>query len=365
MVPYFDIQKVNAPYEAAFQNNIRNFFSSKSYILGPAVSQFETAFAEYCGVSECIGVGNGLDALTLILRGYIFLGKLKTGDKVIVPAFTFVATALAVHHAGLIPVLVDCNEQYTMDPEACQKAVNEETKAIIPVHLYGQLTDMKALREIAEMYNLLIICDAAQAHGAQNEGGERAGSLGNASAFSFYPTKNLGALGDGGAITTNDSELAEAVRMLQNYGSRQKYIYLTAGYNSRLDELQAYFLLLKLEALDEMNHQRRKRAARYISDLNNQDFVLPNMRKTEEHVFYAFVIRTQKRSEWLARLDAKSIGYALHYPKIRYADIIPGAIVMPIPQTERCWDEVISLPLYPNMPAEDQEKVISVLNEGI
>ena len=269
MIPFLNLTKINQPFEAAFQEKMKQFFEAGWYVLGKEVSAFEKGFAAYCGTKYCIGVGNGLDALVLIFKGYIELGKLQKGDEVIVPANTYIASILAVLQADLVPVMIEPKlESYTVDPHAIEAKITARTKAIMPVHLYGQLCEMETIIEIATKYNLLIVEDAAQAHGATGNG-TKAGNFGNAAGFSFYPGKNLGALGDAGAITTNDAALAEVLFSLRNYGSKVKYENERIGVNSRLDELQAAFLNIKLPHLAAENDFRRRLARKYLLEINN------------------------------------------------------------------------------------------------
>jgi dTDP-4-amino-4,6-dideoxygalactose transaminase len=258
--------------------------------LGNEVKQFDPSFATYCGVKHCIAVANGLDALILIMRAYKELGILKYGDEVIVPANTYIASILAVSANNLVPVPVEPKlDTYLIDPDKIESAITEKTRAIMPVHLYGQLCDMEKINVIAKKYNLLVIEDSAQAHGAIKDG-KRAGSLGNASGFSFYPGKNLGALGDAGAVTTNDDQLAETVRQIANYGSEKKYVFKYKGVNSRLDELQAAVLSVKLKRLDADNQRRREIAQRYCNEIKNPFIVLPQGITDPSHVVHIFVI---------------------------------------------------------------------------
>ena len=269
MVPFLSLKDVSESFEPELSQTIERVVRSGWYLLGDEVKKFETEFAHYCGVKHCVGVANGLDALTLIMRAYKEMGLLHEGDEVIVPANTYIASILAASANNLVPVPVEPSlETYLIDPAKIEAAITDRTKAIMPVHLYGQLCDMEAIRKIADRYNLLIIEDSAQSHGAQRNG-IKAGAWGNASGFSFYPGKNLGALGDAGAVTTNDDALAEVVRQLANYGSEKKYVNKYKGVNSRLDEIQAAVLSLKLKRLDEDNEKRRAVAARYWQAIKN------------------------------------------------------------------------------------------------
>ena len=305
MIRFLDLNKINKPYETAFQEKLQFVMNSGWYILGKEVQAFEEDFAKFCGTKHCIGAGNGLDALVLIFKAYIQLGKLQKGDEVIVPANTYIASILAILQADLIPVLVEPKiETYNINPDLITEKITPKTKAILAVHLYGQLAEMNAINEIASQNNLLVIEDAAQGHGAEmscqlsitNNELRKAGNLSNVAAFSFYPGKNLGALGDGGAVTTNDDALAKTIQSLRNYGSETKYYNDFIGINSRLDELQAAFLTIKLLDLDSDNDKRRKVAKRYISEIKNTKITLPFWDNSANHVFHLFVIRTQNRN---------------------------------------------------------------------
>ena len=364
MVPFLDLKKINKPYEEAFQKRFQQFLASGYYVLGNAVKEFEQTFAKYCGVGFCVGVGNGLDALTLILKGYIALGKLKEGDYVIVAANTYIATILAIKHAGLQPVLVEPDAAtFNLDPEEVKKQLNPSVKAILVTHLYGQLANMEALKEITSTNNLLLIADAAQAHGAEDENGNRAGSLADASGFSFYPSKNLGALGDGGAVTTNNKNLAQIISQLRNYGTSSKYINEYVGVNSRLDELQAYFLLEKLKDLDEANQQRRVVAQRYLAEIKNEKIQLPFWDGSENHVFHLFVIQVKDRAHFSEYLEKQEIGYLIHYPLPPHQQKAFSEFShLSFPITEKIHREVVSIPMSPMMEKEEVDRVISVLN---
>jgi dTDP-4-amino-4,6-dideoxygalactose transaminase len=273
MIPFLNLKKLNQPFEFAFQQKMKQFLDGGWYILGSKVKTFETNFATYCGTKHCIGVGNGLDALVLIFKAYIQLGKIQKGDEVIVPANTYIASILAILEADLVPILVEPKlDTYTINSDLILEKITPKTKAILPVHLYGQLCEMKVINSIAKKHNLLVVEDAAQAHGAMWNG-IKSGNFGNAAGFSFYPGKNLGALGDAGAITTNDDALAEVLFSMRNYGSKVKYENEIIGVNSRLDELQAAFLNIKLGHLDAENESRRTIAIRYLSEIKNDKIV--------------------------------------------------------------------------------------------
>jgi dTDP-4-amino-4,6-dideoxygalactose transaminase len=313
-IPFLDLKAVNAAYRDELIEAAVRVIDSGWYILGKEVTAFEQEFAAYCGTKYCVGVGNGLDALTLTLRAWKELGKLKEGDEVLVPANTYIATILAVTENRLSPVLVEPDEgTYNISPALARKAVTQKTKAILPVHLYGRLAEMPALMEIAEEYNLLVLEDAAQAHGASLQG-RRAGNWGHAAGFSFYPGKNLGALGDAGAITTNDEELTQTVRALGNYGSHKKYENLYQGVNSRLDEIQAALLRVKLKNLDKETAARREVARLYLEQIKNSAIILPKWEREEQHVFHLFVVRCKKREELQEYLTQHGIETLIHYP---------------------------------------------------
>ena len=365
MIHFLNLKKINQPFEVAFQEKMKQFLEGGWYILGNEVKQFETDFAAYCGTRYCIGVGNGLDALVLIFKAYIQLGKLQKGDEVIVPANTYIASILAVLQADLIPVLVEPRlETYNINPEEIEAKITSKTKAILPVHLYGQLCEMKAINEIAQKYKLLVIEDAAQAHGSQFSENESAGNLSNAAAFSFYPGKNLGALGDGGAITTNDDELADILFSIRNYGSKVKYENEIIGVNSRLDELQAAFLNIKLKQLDSENEFRRRTAKRYLSEIKNDKIILPNWDLSQNHVFHLFIIRTSNRIDLQNYLKENAIETMIHYPIPPHKqNAFPNWNQLSFPITEKIHDEVLSIPLNSGLKASEIQHIITVLNK--
>ena len=365
MIHFLNLRKLNQPFEVAFQKKMKQFLEGGWYILGNEVKQFETDFASYCSTKHCIGVGNGLDALVLIFKGYIHLGKLQKGDEVIVPANTYIASILAVLQADLVPVLVEPRlETYNINPEEIEAKITSNTKAILPVHLYGQLCEMKAINEIAQKHNLLVIEDAAQAHGSQFSENEKAGNLSHASAFSFYPGKNLGALGDGGAITTNDDELAEVLFSMRNYGSKVKYENEIIGVNSRLDELQAAFLNIKLKQLDSENEFRRSMAKRYLSEIKNEKIIMPSWDLSQKHVFHLFVIRTSNRLELQNFLKENGIETMIHYPIPPHKQkALSNWNNLSFPITEKIHDEVLSIPLNSGLKASEIQHIITILNQ--
>jgi dTDP-4-amino-4,6-dideoxygalactose transaminase len=350
MIPFLDLASQHEPLRAALLDRFARVIDRGQFILGDELAAFESAFGRYCDTRHCLGVGNGLDALHLILRGY----GIGAGDEVIVPAHTFIATWLAVSHAGAVPVPVDVMEgTANIDPRQVAQAITPRTRAVIAVHLYGQPADMDGLRAIIGQRDIKIIEDAAQAHGAEYRG-RRAGSLGDAAGFSFYPGKNLGALGDGGAITTNDNRLAAAVRRLRNYGSDIKYRHETIGWNSRLDELQAALLHEKLAHLDEWTAARRTAAHEYISGLSGiPELRLPEVLDGANPVWHLFVVRSPRRTELQEHLRTCGIGTLIHYPhpphlQEAYRELGFAAGSMPI--AEAWCREALSLPLWPGVP---------------
>ena len=365
MIKFLDLHKINHRFRKEFETSFSNALDASYFILGPNVNKFEDNFAAYCGSSYCLGTANGLDALTLILKGYIHTGKLQKGDKVIVPANTFIATILSVLHAELVPVLVEPNKDtYNLWADNLKDALNDRVKAIVMVHLYGQLADIEGIKAIANENNLLLIEDSAQAHGAMSsEDGSKAGNIGHAAAFSFYPSKNLGALGDGGAITTDDSELFEAISLLRNYGSRKKYENEIIGFNSRLDDMQAAFLNIKLNYLDEDNKRRREIAKKYLDEIENQKIKLPYYDGSENHVFYAFVVEVDNRRDFTDFLDSNNIQWLIHYPIPPHKQSALSQFSnLSLPLTEQIHQRIISLPISPVMTDAEVQTVIDVLN---
>ena len=364
MIHFLNLRKLNQPFETAFQKKMKQFLEGGWYILGNEVKQFETDFATYCGTKHCIGVGNGLDALVLIFKAYIHLGKLQKGDEVIVPANTYIASILAILQADLVPVLVEPRlETFNINPEEIEAKISSKTKAILPVHLYGQLCEMKAINEIAKKHNLLVIEDAAQAHGSQFSENEKAGNLSHAAAFSFYPGKNLGALGDAGAITTNDDALAAVLFSMRNYGSKVKYENEIIGVNSRLDELQAAFLNIKLKQLDSENEFRRSMARRYLSEIKNDKFIMPTWDLSQNHVFHLFVIRTSNRMHLQNYLKENGIEIMIHYPIPPHKQkALSNWNHLSFSITEKIHNEVLSIPLNSGLKASEIQHIITTLN---
>ena len=364
MIPFIDIHAINSRFEKSFKNQFQDFLDSGYYVLGNQVSAFESRFADYCETQYCIGVGNGLDALRLILEGYKILGKLELGDEVIVASNTYIATIIAIKQAGLKPVLVEVeNKTFNFDISALKQAISPSTKAIMPVHLYGQIAPMEAIYSISNSHDLLIIEDAAQAHGATHTNAKRAGNLGHAAGFSFYPTKNLGALGDAGAVTTSDASLATAIKKIRNYGSSSKYVNELLGVNSRLDELQASFLSVKLPVLDSDNSARRDIARAYIKGITNPKVVLPAYDGSKNHVFHLFVVQVATRDHFQDYLKNKGIGTLIHYPiPPHHQQALKEFDTLQFPVSEKIHQQVISLPMSPVMTQAQIEKVINVVN---
>lgn len=357
MIKFLDLQKLNQPFETQFLSKTKEFLDKGWYILGDEVKQFEQSFATYTKAKHCIGVGNGLDALVLILKAYIQLGKLQKGDEVIVPANTYIASVLAIIQADLVPVFVEPNiETYNINPDLITASITSKSKAILLVHLYGQLAEMDQIIDLSKKHNLLLIEDAAQAHGLPFVGNY-------ARAFSFYPGKNLGALGDGGAITTDDDLLAAVLFSLRNYGSNKKYHNDYIGVNSRLDELQAAFLSIKLPHLHAENEARQKVAKRYLSEVKNNKIVLPTCENYNKHVFHLFVIRTENRNDLKEYLSNNGIETVIHYPIPPHKQkALQDFNLLSLPITEKIHQEILSLPMSSVVTDEQISHIISTLN---
>ncbi len=365
MIPFLDLHKINARFENEFSSTFSGFLNSGRYILGREVEIFESNFADYCGTSHCIGVANGLEALTLIFKAYIELGKLEIGDQIMVPANTYIASMLAIINSGLEPVFVEPDaKSFNISVSDVESQMHPNIKGILAVHLYGQLADMEALNAIAKSNNLLLIEDAAQAHGALSiSEGKKAGNLSDAAAFSFYPSKNLGALGDAGAVTTNDEDLYHKISLLRNYGSSKKYVNQTLGFNSRLDELQAAFLNIKLKHLDADNLRRQQIAKQYISEITNAKIKLPSYSGQQDHVFHTFVVQVTNRNKFIAHLNNNDIGYLIHYPIPPHKqDALFTYKNLSLPITEFIHDTVVSIPMSPVLTDDDVQHVINALN---
>ncbi|MFC5579818.1 DegT/DnrJ/EryC1/StrS family aminotransferase [Rhodanobacter terrae] len=358
-IPFLSLRDVNARYADELKAAAARVIDSGWYVLGDEVAAFEREFAAYCGASHAVGVGNGLDALSLILRGYKELGVLEEGDEVIVPGNTFIASFLAITENRLAAVPVEPDPvTFNLDPAGVEAAIGPRTRAIMAVHLYGQLADTSALTALARRHKLLLIEDAAQAHGAIS-GGRKAGAFGDAAAFSFFPTKNLGALGDGGAVVTGDAVLAQRIAALRNYGSDVKYRHLFQGLNSRLDEMQAAMLRVKLKHLDEDIAWRRRLARRYREGIRHARIQLPAVAREEQHVWHLFVVRCAHRDALQRHLLAHGIQAQVHYPVPPHRQ--PAYVALRnayLPLTERLHDEVLSLPMGPTMSEDAADRVI-------
>ena len=362
MIEYLPLKRINARYDAEIREAISQVLDSGWYLKGEATRRFEQHYADYIGTAHCIGCANGLDALRLILRAYIEMGQLHEGDEVIVPANTFIATILAITDCRLKPVLVEPRlDTLQIDDRLIEQAITERTKAVMIVHLYGRCAYTEHIAALCQKHSLLLIEDNAQAHGCKPAGlGRPTGSLGHAAAHSFYPGKNLGAMGDGGAVTTNDAELAETIRALGNYGSHQKYVHDYQGYNSRLDELQAAVLDVKLRHLDADNARRQQIAAEYINKVKTPVIVLPT---PSESVYHIFPVMSARRDELQAYLKENGIETLIHYPIPPHRQrCYREWSTLSLPITEQISEQVLSIPCHQAMTDEEVETVITVLN---
>lgn len=360
-IPFVSFEKMHNELQDEIEKKLIEVFNSNWFIRGEELKAFEKAFAEFCGVSYCVGCGNGLDALNLILQAY----GIGQGDEVIVPANTYIATALAITKCGAKPVFVDPDiHSYNIDCSKIEEKINHKTRAIMAVHLYGQTADMDEINKIAKKYDIKVIEDAAQAHGALYHD-KYTGNLGDAAGFSFYPGKNLGALGDGGAITTNDEEIAKKISMLGNYGSEVKYHHEYPGTNSRLDEIQAAILRIKLCKLEEWNEERNRLACKYLNGIKNNKIILPQIYNDRSHVWHIFSIRTEKRNELQAYLYDKGIETNIHYPipihlQNAYKDL--GIKKGEFPVAEEISMTQMSIPMYYGLTDSDLKYIIDCLN---
>lgn len=363
MINFLDLKAINNQYQQELKDACARVIDSGWYIMGNELSQFETEFANYCGTKHAIGVANGLDALILTLRAWKALGKLQAGDEVIVQANTYIASVLAITENDLVPVLVEPSPvTYNLDPATVVAAITSKTIAILPVHLYGQLSPMPEIMAIAKQHNLLVLEDCAQAHGAEING-QRAGNWGDAAGFSFYPGKNLGALGDAGAITTNDDQLAQTLKALRNYGSHKKYENLYQGVNSRLDEIQAAMLRVKLPYLEAETIRRQQIAQAYRSEITNPRVTLPNVIDEQAHVWHLFVVRCEKREALQAYLAEQGIQTLIHYPVAPHKQQAYSQWnTISLPLTEEIHQQVLSLPLDPTMSEAAVAQVIAAVN---
>lgn len=366
MIPFLDIKKINIQYRKFFLKSFNRILKSGQYIGGTELESFEMEFSKYCGTKYCIGVANGLDALKLIFRAYKSIGKLKAGDAVIVPANTYIASILSISENKLKPILVEPDiETFNLNPDLIEKKITSKTKAIMPVHLYGQLAEMKKINVIAKKYNLLVIEDSSQAHGASSMR-RKAGNWGDAAGFSLYPGKNLGALGDAGVVTTNNKKLSNVIKILRNYGSQKKYYNLYKGINSRLDPLQAAMLNVKLKYLESETKIRRSIAELYLRNLNNPSIILPkidNLLNNKAHVWHLFVIRCKKRNELKKYLSDNGVQTIIHYPVPPHKQkAFKEWNNKKFPITEKIHNEVLSLPISSVQTINDTKKIISIIN---
>lgn len=361
-IPFVSFKPMENELDKELRDSFERVYQRSWYIGGIEDKNFETAFAEYCGAKYCVGTGNGLDALILILKA---LG-IGLGDEVIVPSNTYIATALAVTYVGAKIVFVEPElNTYNINPNMIEKVITDQTKAIMPVHLYGQPCDMDAIMEIANRYNLFVVEDCAQAHGALYKE-KKVGTFGIAAGFSFYPGKNLGALGDAGAVITNDKDLADRVRALGNYGSDYKYHHIYKGYNNRLDEMQAAFLLAKLPHLDRMNEERRRIASLFLNGIKNERVILPKVIETVTSVWHVFALNCVERDRLEKYLNNRGIGTNKHYPipihlQECYSDL--GYKKGDFPIAELISDTELSIPMYYGMSDEEIQYIIDVINE--
>lgn len=363
MIPFLDLKAINLLMKDELKTAYDAVLESGWYIAGKELSSFEQNFAQYCGTKHCIGVANGLDALTLTLRAWKIMGKLNDGDEVLVPANTYIASILSILENDLTPVFVEPNEAtFNIDLKELESKITKKTKVILPVHLYGQISDMEEIVVLAKKHQLLILEDSAQSHGASIKG-KKCGNWGDASGFSFYPGKNLGALGDAGAITTNDDKLAEILKALRNYGSHEKYKNLFQGVNSRLDELQAAILTVKLKHLDEQTEKRKIIATKYLAGMKNAEIILPQVRNKEEHVWHLFVVKTANRTKLQQHLNAKGVQTLIHYPIPPHKQqALAQYNHLSLPLTESIHEQVLSLPMGPTLSEGDIQTVIEAIN---
>ena len=359
MINFLNLHKINERFRNEIDERIKQVLDSGWYILGEQVRVFEKNFANFCGVKHCIGCANGLDALNLIIKAYGF----STGDEIIVPANTYIASILAISQNGCKPVLVEPDiDTYNINPDLIEQKITENTKAIMVVHLYGQAVEMEKIWQLAKKYNLKVIEDSAQAHGTIYKG-KRAGNLGDASGFSFYPGKNLGCLGDGGCVTTNDDELAYRIRAIANYGSDYKYHHIFKGTNSRLDEIQAAVLDIKLKHLDEDNKRRREIAKFYRENIKNPNIILPQLKEEENHVWHIFAVRVNDRDKLKKYLEDNGIETNIHYPTAPHKQECYKELEhLSCPVSEKIHKQVLSLPISPVLTRNEVMQVVEVIN---
>lgn len=363
MIQFLDLKSINQQYQEELKEACSRVIESGWYIQGKELENFEKEFAAYCGTKYAVGVANGLDALILVLRAWKELGKLQDGDEVIVQANTYIASVLAITNNNLVPVLVEPDENtFNLSAETLEQYITPRTKAILPVHLYGQISDMKGIMAVAEKHDLLVLEDSAQAHGAEMDG-KRTGNWGHAAGFSFYPGKNLGALGDAGIVTTNDEELYQVLKALGNYGSHKKYQNEYQGTNSRLDEIQAAMLSVKLKHLPGETEIRQNIAQKYLAEINNSLVILPQNNVVKEHVWHLFVIRTEHRYELIRHLEREGISTLVHYPIPPHKqNAYKEFNHLSLPVTEKIHDQVLSLPISAVMSDEEAQAVVEAVN---
>lgn len=363
MIPFLNLFQLNQQFRKEIDSSMKRVLNSGHYILGQEVAAFEKEFAKYIGTKYCVGTANGLDSLRLIIKAYKELDIFKDQDEIIVPANTFIASILAISDCNLKPVLVEPDiNTYNINPHLIEEKITPKTKAIMVVHLYGQIADIDQINDIAQKHHLKIIEDSAQAHGSKYKN-KMAGNLGDIAAFSFYPGKNLGALGDAGCVTTNNKKLAEIIRALGNYGSNEKYINNYKGINSRLDEIQASILSVKLKYLDQENKIRREIAKKYLKEINNSKIILPKINSLDETNFYVFTIRTKNRDNLRKYLLENNIETLIHYPipphkQLAYKEWNN----LSFPVTEQIHQEILSIPLNSTLTQPEIQRIIKTLN---
>ncbi len=358
-IPFLDLKRINRRSENSINETLQHTVASGWFVMGNEVKKFEESFAKYCGTKHCIGVANGLDALILLLKASGF----PKNAEVIVPSNTYIASILAISLAGFKPVLVEPNlESYLIDPQKIESQITKKTCAILVVHLYGKCCEMSEITKIAQKYNLKVFEDAAQSHGATYLG-TKAGNLSDGAGFSFYPTKNLGAMGDAGAVTTNDDDLAEKIKSLRNYGSGKKYVFDFQGMNSRLDELQAAILNVKLPNLEIENIFRQKIARRYLSEITNSRIILPSSKNIEQDAWHLFVVRVSEREKFRNYLSKNGIGTDVHYPIAPHKQLAYKRWnKLSYPISEKIHDEVVSIPLNIDLSDEEVDYIIEKIN---
>ncbi|MCL4121002.1 UNVERIFIED_CONTAM: hypothetical protein GTU68_044224 [Idotea baltica] len=364
MIKFLDLQKINAQYEQELKEAAYRVIDSGWYLMGKELETFENKYASFCGTKHCLGVANGLDALRLIFKGYMEMGFMQKGDEVIVPSNTYIASVLAISDNDLVPVFVEPNlETYNLDSTLLEQAITKKTKAILTVHLYGQLSVDEQMLAICKKYNLKLIEDAAQSHGASWQG-KKSGAIGDATGHSFYPGKNLGALGDAGAVTTNDAELAEVIYALRNYGSHVRYENKYRGLNSRLDEIQAAFLSVKLNYIEQDIAARRSVANYYLENIKNPKIILPKLLDKEQHVWHLFVIRTENRDKLQQYLTDNGIQTLIHYPIAPHQqEAYKDFAYLSLPIAELVHSQVISLPLSAIMDKKEVANIVNIINK--